>query len=547
MDHGERAHERIGELIAGRYRLERLLGAGGMGAVYEAVHEFTQRRVAVKLMHPAFARSRQAAERFVREAQAPSSIGHAGIVEVLDGGRAEDGSLYLVLELLQGQTLGAAMRGAALPPSQLIPIAIDLLEALGAAHAAGFVHRDIKPDNVFLVAPDEGHERPQVKLLDFGVISVLSEDGNPGLTQAGSVLGTPLYMSPEQALGRRIDGRSDLWSVGAVCYQALTGRVPFVGESAQALIISISTEEHLPISVVRPGLPLRLVKVVERALNKQVDKRWQSAGEMAAALRTIAADEERGSDASTAVGDLAVPAAAVRSQVEGNAKPAPSLRAPLAIGLALCALVAGAGAWALSRPTHRTTLAAGTGALAAAGEPAPAEPPAAEAVEPPAAEASAPPVATVPPAAEPAAPPVRAAEPGEPPRPADNTGSPLPPAAKAAAVALEAPAAGLAADVISSALRAHDGELQRCYEDSVIAELTAAQAPSQQDPAALRLDAELTIDPAGTVSKLELRGDIPEAMRGCARAAIQSWKFPVAKAPTDIRFPMVFQPNIVRR
>src|SRR5690242_9917648 len=120
MDHGERAHERIGDLIAGRYRLERLLGAGGMGAVYEAVHEFTQRRVAVKLMHPSFARSRQAAERFVREAQAPSSIGHPGIVEVLDGGRAEDGGLFLVLELLHGQTLGAALRGGALPTDELI-------------------------------------------------------------------------------------------------------------------------------------------------------------------------------------------------------------------------------------------------------------------------------------------------------------------------------------------------------------------------------------------------------------------------------------------
>src|SRR5262245_42595474 len=183
MDYGERAHERVGSLIAGRYRLERLLGSGGMGAVYEAVHEFTQRRVAVKLMHPAFARSKIAAERFVREAQAPSSIGHQGIVEVLDGGRAEDGALYLVLELLQGETLAAAIRGGALSPVRLVPIALELLDALGAAHDAGFVHRDIKPDNVFLVADDDGTSR--VKLLDFGVISVLSDE--PGLTQAGAV------------------------------------------------------------------------------------------------------------------------------------------------------------------------------------------------------------------------------------------------------------------------------------------------------------------------------------------------------------------------
>ena len=165
MEHGERAQERVGDQIAGRYRLLRLLGAGGMGAVYEALHEFTQRRVAVKLMHPHFARSAQAAERFVREARAPSSIGHPGIVEVLDGGRAEDGSLYLVLELLEGETLAARMRDRRMSPAELATIAIELLDALQAAHAAGFVHRDIKPENVFLVAERRRHrERDPARL-----------------------------------------------------------------------------------------------------------------------------------------------------------------------------------------------------------------------------------------------------------------------------------------------------------------------------------------------------------------------------------------------
>ncbi len=143
MKHSQRPEQRVGEVVAGKYRLLTLLGAGGMGAVYEAVHQFTQRRVAVKLMHPAFARSGIAAERFLREAQAPSTIGHPGIVEVLDGGHDSDGSLYLVLELLEGETLAQAIKQGSLDPQQAGSVALDLLDALDAAHAAGFVHRDI--------------------------------------------------------------------------------------------------------------------------------------------------------------------------------------------------------------------------------------------------------------------------------------------------------------------------------------------------------------------------------------------------------------------
>ncbi|MDD9935410.1 MAG: serine/threonine-protein kinase, partial [Myxococcales bacterium] len=275
--------ERVGDRIADKYHLTRLLGSGGMGAVYEATHQFTQRRVAVKLMHPQFARSGVAAERFVRESQAPSSIGHPGIVEVLDGGYDNDGSLYLVLELLEGRTLSDDLEQGRMDPDALGHVMLELLDALEAAHAAGFVHRDIKPENIFLVGMDD---EPRVKLLDFGVAGVLADDeDNPNLTKAGSVLGTPLYMSPEQAKGRSVDARSDLWSVGAVMYQALTGRPPFGGDNFQALVVSIVTQEHFPLETVRPDLPVRVTTVVERALEKEPQERWQDAGEMAAALQ----------------------------------------------------------------------------------------------------------------------------------------------------------------------------------------------------------------------------------------------------------------------
>jgi len=295
---------RVGEVLAGKYHLERLLGSGGMGAVYEALHAFTQRRVAVKLMHPSIARSKVAAERFLREARAPGSIGHEGIVEVLDGGHAEDGSLYLVMEVLHGETLQAALRKKRIHLQEIAAIVLELLDILEAAHEAGFVHRDIKPENVFLEAAGEGEIT--VKLLDFGVAGVIEQSdrersADPKLTRAGAVLGTPLYMSPEQALGRSVDARADLWSVGALLYQALAGAPPYGGNSFQALVVSISTQEHTPIGVLRPDLPPRVHAVVERALRKDPDKRWSSAREMAGALAAAVEGRSTSHDVNTLV------------------------------------------------------------------------------------------------------------------------------------------------------------------------------------------------------------------------------------------------------
>lgn len=275
---------RIGTVVAGKYRLERVLGTGGMGAVYAATHEFTKRAVAVKLMHDGLALSKALAQRFIREAQAPSTIGHPGIVDVLDGGTDGDGSLYLVLEMLKGETLGESD-----PPLQLdalIDVMAQLLSALEAAHEAGFVHRDIKPDNVFLTRDADGNIK--VKLLDFGIAGTRNTDpGDANLTRTGTVLGTPLFMSPEQAKGSRVDQRSDLWSVGAVLYESLAGKPPYQADTYNALIISIVTQEHIPLSKLRPDLPRALLLVIDRALKKDVQARWQTAGEMSQALADI--------------------------------------------------------------------------------------------------------------------------------------------------------------------------------------------------------------------------------------------------------------------
>ncbi len=538
------AAERVGGEIAGKYRIERLLGSGGMGSVYEAVHQFTQRRVAVKLMHPTFARSKLAAERFLREARAPGSVGHPGIVEVLDGGRDDDGSLYLVLELLEGETLSEALESGAMSEPRLGAIVLELLDALGAAHDAGLVHRDIKPENVFLTPA--GSEQPQVKLLDFGVAS-LSEPGKPGLTVAGSVLGTPLYMSPEQALGHAVDARSDLWSVGAVMYQALAGHPPFRGESMQALIVSISTQEHLPLGACKPALPVRLVAVVERALHKDPAQRWQSAAEMAEALQHALDHARRAQQ--TGAGPIAPPPAALAASAAAAPAPAGarSWGARGAVGLGALALALGAVvAWiaigrardpARARLAPLAPIAAEAEAASPRPAPAAASPAPAAAAPAPAASAGATRAAGVPAAGVAGAP--RAA--GVLPVPAAPNAQP---AAAAPPAQPQAQPLGLAA--VSEVLRAHQDELQRCYQEAVVASLDEPASAEAASLASVRIDAAVAVTPAGAVERVALQGAAPEQLQRCARAAIRAWRFPASNLPSDLHFPLLFQREVVQ-
>ncbi len=226
------ANELVGEVFDGRYLIEESLGEGGMGVVFRAQHVELGRQFAVKVLRRDFGTDPESVERFAREARAASGIGHPHIVNVVDFGTLRDGSPYLVMEFLQGETLSRRLaREGSLPPEDAMAIAEQIADALQAAHALGVVHRDLKPDNVFLVPRAEG---PHAKLLDFGVAKVLGAARK--LTRTGVVFGTPQYMSPEQAAGQPVDHRTDIYALGLLLYEMLTGRVPFQGDSFMGVL-----------------------------------------------------------------------------------------------------------------------------------------------------------------------------------------------------------------------------------------------------------------------------------------------------------------------
>src|SRR5260221_3056621 len=216
------AQARVGAVLKGKLRLVSLIGVGGMAAVYAATHR-NSKRVAVKILHPELSLYDQVRERFVREGYAANRVGHAGAVDILDDDVAEDGSAFLVMELLTGENLDRRMRrkGGRLPVSEVLSLADQVLDTLEAAHSRGIIHRDIKPENVFMTR--EG----VVKVLDFGIARIRELSSTSKATQRGAVLGTPAFMPPEQAMAiwEDVDARSDLWSVGATMFTLLTGRL----------------------------------------------------------------------------------------------------------------------------------------------------------------------------------------------------------------------------------------------------------------------------------------------------------------------------------
>jgi len=273
-----------GTLVGGRYRLRALLGRGGMGTVYAAVQEDLGRNVAVKILDPLLAGDPGQLERFRREALASAALGHPNIVQVTDfSAPTNHEPPFLVMELLSGQSLGQLLdRESVVSPQRVAFIASQLLSALGAAHAAGIVHRDIKPDNVFLVSTSAFHDL--VKVLDFGIAKLATEEGGVRLTGTGAMLGTPAYMAPEQARGAVVDHRADLYAVGATMYQALAGRLPHDAPSFPAMLFAIVEQTPDPLGRLRPDLPPSLVAVVERAMAKDPNARFRSAEEMRASL-----------------------------------------------------------------------------------------------------------------------------------------------------------------------------------------------------------------------------------------------------------------------
>src|SRR5580693_6958271 len=261
-----------GQTIAGKYRLNVLLGTGGMATVWSATNVFTEREFAMKFMLPQVARTPEAARRFLLEAKVSARINHPNIIEVIDVGQAEDGSLFLVMELLTGSSLDVGVRQHK-PPMlvyEFMLIMREVAQALAAAHRSGVVHRDLKPTNVFLHKDRDGRVVP--KILDFGVSKILEEDRNTALTVVGTVLGSPLYMSPAQAMGAEgIDGRTDVFAYGSILFEALTGQRAYDGPNFNALIVTIATTEPKRIDDVAPDLPEPLRALVRHCLvtNKQ--------------------------------------------------------------------------------------------------------------------------------------------------------------------------------------------------------------------------------------------------------------------------------------
>lgn len=260
---------------------------GGMGDVYEGIHEMIGKKLAIKCMHLDFAANTDAVTRFKREARAATAVGNEHIVDVSDLGDLPDGSPFMVMEYLHGRELAALIHDESpLPVPRVIAIVLEVLEALSAAHASGVVHRDMKPENIFLV--ERGGNKDFVKVLDFG-ISMISEQADAAkgrMTQTGMAMGTPNYMSPEQARGSRdVDHRTDLYSVGVILFQALTNSLPFDAQSLAVLMTKILTEPPGSIREHRGELPVALDRIVQRAMAKDADTRFEDAEEFADVLR----------------------------------------------------------------------------------------------------------------------------------------------------------------------------------------------------------------------------------------------------------------------
>ncbi len=282
----EATPELVGQVLAGTYKIERLLGEGGMGAVYEASHARLRRRFAVKLLYPGIAAKEEIAARFRREALVTSELGHPHIVEVVDFNHTERGAPYIVMELLSGQDLAALLQAAApLDLARSAAIILQVASALQAAHQRGIIHRDLKPPNIFLCS---GADYPDfVKVVDFGISKVVGSQSVVTHTQA--TMGTPSYMAPEQAEGRasEVDARTDVFALGTIFYEMLAGRPPFFGEAIPTLLYKIVHQEPPRLRDLSPDAPPQLEAVLHKAMNKRPEERYDSMEKFALELEVV--------------------------------------------------------------------------------------------------------------------------------------------------------------------------------------------------------------------------------------------------------------------
>jgi eukaryotic-like serine/threonine-protein kinase len=275
----------VGSLMAGKYRIDGVIGRGGMGAVYRATHVMLNKTVALKTIKPDLIDSPEMANRFQREARAATSLEHPNIVAVYDLGQAEDGALYIAMEFVNGLNLKDAIRGSGpMPAARIARLLTQVASALARAHRNQIVHRDLKPQNLMVAVDANGQEN--VKLLDFGIAKSLEEGTTTQLTAAGYSLGTPHYMAPEQAVGQEVDGRADIYALGVILYEMLVGDVPFNAASAPAILVMHLNDAPEPPSRRRPDLaiPPALEAIALRCLEKDPAQRFQTADEFSEAL-----------------------------------------------------------------------------------------------------------------------------------------------------------------------------------------------------------------------------------------------------------------------
>ena len=332
----------LGTTLNGRYRLEARIGAGGMSTVYRAADETLQRRVAIKLMNREIATDSDQLERFRREARAVAQLSHPHIVGVIDYGE-DDSRPYIVFEYVEGETLKERIRrNGRLPITEAVAYAIEIARALGTAHARHIVHRDVKPQNVLI------DEEGSAKVTDFGIARTLDEEG---LTVDGRVLGTTDYVSPEQALGRPVTGQSDLYSLGIVLYEMLTGDVPFKGENQIAVAMKHVREQLPDVQHKRPEVSAALAAVLDTATAKRLEDRYADDAELIADLEDVLAIET--ARAGSATGEVTSVLRTLPSQTRRRIPF--RVRHPgraLVLTLLLLAVAGGAVAWLLATRTH---------------------------------------------------------------------------------------------------------------------------------------------------------------------------------------------------
>ena len=325
----------IGQVLADTYTVIRAVGEGGMGRVYEARHaRIGGKRFAVKVLHPEYAHIPEVITRFQREAEAAASIENSHVGDVYDLGRAADGTSFIVAEFLEGRELAEVVRERGVfEVAEALRIVRQICDALRAAHAIGIIHRDMKPENVFLVGDAT---QPTVKVIDFGISKVIDARGS-ALTKTGMIMGTPSYMTPEQARGDKVDHRVDVYATGAILYELCTGRRPFDREEPLATVTAVLSEEPIKARLLNPALPLALEQVIERAMSKSADARYQSMASLDDALELIEEQAKSMTSSSRESGDrTTIQESFVPPSADGGADG--STKRSLILGLAVLGL-----------------------------------------------------------------------------------------------------------------------------------------------------------------------------------------------------------------